>query len=131
MTKIKPNSLEAIILFIQYICAQDGRISKEEITELAAQLPVLRKLYLDVFGELFHSDLEELIQDVHDEMESKTDLIGKTVTDGEIELFSDLLVDPKAQDVALLAARNEASADGLHRRESDKFQYWANRWGVN
>ena len=30
MNDFKPNSIEAVIVFILYICIQDGRISKEE-----------------------------------------------------------------------------------------------------
>ena len=31
MKTIEPNSLEAVVLFILYICAQDGNISDEEL----------------------------------------------------------------------------------------------------
>ena len=41
MKTIEPNSLEAVVLFALYVCAQDSKISKEELKELSAELPVL------------------------------------------------------------------------------------------
>ena len=41
MKKIEINSIESVILFTLYICAQDDVIAKEEIEELAAEAPIL------------------------------------------------------------------------------------------
>ena len=63
MKKIEINSIESVILFTLYICAQDDVIAKEEIEELAAEAPILQKLYLDMYGELINQDLKEVIKD--------------------------------------------------------------------
>ena len=40
MTNIKPNSIEAVMFFVLYICAQDKKIAKEEKTELVLDIQV-------------------------------------------------------------------------------------------
>ena len=52
MKKIKPNSIEAVIYFSVYIAKQDGRFSDEEKSQLFTDLPIVKKLYLDFYGEL-------------------------------------------------------------------------------
>ena len=64
MKKIKKNSIESVILFTLYICAQDDVIAEEEIEELVAEAPILKKLYLDMYGELINQDLTEVIQNI-------------------------------------------------------------------
>ena len=61
MQKVEPNSIEAVVLFILYICLQDGKISDKEVKELIVTLPILQKMYLDIFGEYIHLELEEMI----------------------------------------------------------------------
>ena len=51
MKKIKPNSLDSVIYFTLYICAQDDLIAKEELEQLSIEIPLLQKLYLDLYGE--------------------------------------------------------------------------------
>ena len=43
MNKIKINSIESVIFFTLYICAQDEIIADEEIAQLAAEVPILRR----------------------------------------------------------------------------------------
>ena len=50
MKTFKPNSIEAVILFILYICMQDKTISKEETKELLVTAPILNKMYLDKYS---------------------------------------------------------------------------------
>ena len=57
MKKIKPNSLESIILFAVYISAQDGKVSDQEIKELIIEAPLLKKLYFDIYGEYMDLDM--------------------------------------------------------------------------
>ena len=57
MNKIQINSIEAVILFILYICAQDDVIAEEALEQLALELPLLQKLYLDMYGEFLDEDL--------------------------------------------------------------------------
>ena len=130
MNKVQINSIEAVILFILYICAQDDVIAKEELDQLALELPLLQKLYLDMYGEFIDEDLTLLTKDIAKKLIAEHQLIGPKVTSGEKALFSKLLTDPKLQDVALLSARHAASADGLHKLESKKFNYWLQAWGL-
>ena len=65
MIKIKPNSIESVILFILYICMQDGKFSKQESEELIATAPLIQKMYFDFFGEYIPQDLNLLIASVH------------------------------------------------------------------
>ena len=37
MSKIKPNSIEAVMFFALYICAQDKKIAESEKTELVSE----------------------------------------------------------------------------------------------
>ena len=53
---------------------------------------------------------------------------GEKISNREKDFFSNLLTDYTTQDIALLASRTAASADGLHYFENRKFEYWANRW---
>ncbi len=130
MNKIEINSIEAVILFILYVCAQDDVIAEEEHQQLALELPLLQKLYLDMYGEFIDGDLVELTNNMSLKLMSEAKLIGNKISSHEKDLFSKLLTDPKLQDIALLSARHAASADGFHKLESKKFNYWSNLWGV-
>lgn len=130
MKTIEPNSLEAVVLFTLYICAQDGNISDEELAELSAELPVLKKLYFDFYGEFIDFDLKQVLSDLYELMQPISQLTKAKVTNEESTLIESLLTDPKVQDVALLAARSAASIDSLHKQEEAKYNYWFKAWGV-
>ncbi len=131
MNNIEPNSIEAVILFILYICMQDEKISDEEIKELLVTAPILNKMYLDIFGEYIALDLEQKISEINDQTKNqRKKLMGSKISKFEKELFLKLLTDPSTQDIALLASRNAASADGLHQFESKKFNFWAKEWSI-
>ena len=131
MNDFKPNSIEAVILFILYVCIQDGRISKEESKELIITAPLIQKMYLDIFGEYIIFDLELIIADILEELMKQSHLIsGKKVKKEEKDLFSTLLTDHVIQDIALLASRTAAGADGLHDFENRKYQYWSQQWSI-
>ena len=130
MKTIEPNSLEAVVLFTLYICAQDGNISDEELAELSAELPVLKKLYLDFYGEFIDFDLKQVLSDLYELMQPISQLTKAKVTNEESTLIESLLTDPKVQDVALLAARSAASIDSLQKQEEAKYNYWFKAWGV-
>ena len=130
MNKVQINSIEAVILFILYICAQDDVIADEELEQLALELPLLQKLYLDMYGEFIDEDLIVLTKDIAKKLIADHKFIGSKITSDEKALFSKLLTDPKLQDVALLSARHAASADGLHKLEGKKFNYWSQAWGL-
>ena len=130
MKTIEPNSLEAVVLFALYVCAQDGKISNEELKELSAELPVLKKLYFDFYGEFIDFDLDEVMASTYEAMHSLEDLTSTELTVKEKKLFNTLLTDPKVRDVALLIARGAASIDSLHKREEAKYNHWAKVWGI-
>ena len=54
--KIKPNSIDAVIFFTLYICAQDDLIAKEEIEQIDIEFPMIQKLYFDIYGEVFQTN---------------------------------------------------------------------------
>tara|TARA_B100000029_G_scaffold419850_1_gene425485 strand:- start:566 stop:961 length:396 start_codon:yes stop_codon:yes gene_type:complete len=129
MNDLKPNSIEAVILFILYICIQDGRISEEESKELIITAPIIQKMYLHIFGEFIPFDLELIISDMLEKLiKEKALAAGKNVKKAEKDLFSKLLTDHATQDIALLASRSAAGADGLHPNENRKYQYWSEKW---
>ena len=129
MQKVEPNSIEAVVLFILYICLQDGKITNKEVKELVVTAPVLQKMYLDIFGEFIHFDLDRIINETFDFLLPKQEaLSNQKITAMEQDLFCSLLTDERTQDIALLASRNTAGADGLHKLENSKYQYWAGRW---
>ena len=130
MKTIEPNSLEAVVLFTLYICAQDGNISDEELAELSAELPVLKKLYFDFYGEFIDFDLKQVLSDLYELMQPISQLTKAKVTNEESTLIESLLTDPKVQDVALLAARSAASIDSLHKQEEAKYNYWFKACGI-
>ena len=130
MKTIKPNSMEAVVLFTLYICAQDGNISDEELAELSAELPVLKKLYFDFYGEFIDFDLNQVLTDLYELMQPINQLTSTKVSGEETTLINSLLTDPSIQDVALLAARSAASIDSLHEKEEAKYNYWFKAWGV-
>jgi hypothetical protein len=57
-------------------------------------------------------------------------LISKTISKKEKDFFSKLLTDPKIQDIAMLTARHSAAADGFHRLEKKKYDYWLKAWNL-
>tara|TARA_Y100001935_G_C17279388_1_gene496600 strand:- start:318 stop:710 length:393 start_codon:yes stop_codon:yes gene_type:complete len=130
MKKIKPNSIDAVIFFALYICAQDSLIAEEEIEQIDIDFPMIQKLYFDIYGEFIEEDLKELIKEVSLNLLLKNKFINKNVSKLERETFSNLLSDPKLQDISLLFARHAASADGFHTLEEKKFNYWAKKWGL-
>ena len=131
MQKIEPNSIEAVVLFILYICLQDGKISDKEVKELIVTAPIIQKMYLDIFGEYIHLELEEIIEQTVDLLLPEQKVFsGEKISDKEKDFFCNLLTDYTVQDIALLASRTAASADGFHRFENRKFEYWYNRWAI-
>jgi len=132
MKQIKPNSIEAVILFILYICMQDKTISKAETKELLITAPILNKMYLDIFGEYIAIDLEHMINEINTYLkEDKDRFLDKRISKFENDFFSNLLTDFATRDIALLASRNAAGADGLHRSEKDKYHYWSRQWDID
>ena len=83
MNKIQINSIEAVILFILYICAQDDVIAEEELEQLALELPLLQKLYLDMYGEFLDEDLTLLTKAMAKKIVAEHKFIGSKITSEE------------------------------------------------
>tara|TARA_B100000780_G_scaffold16377_1_gene10771 strand:- start:49 stop:441 length:393 start_codon:yes stop_codon:yes gene_type:complete len=130
MNKIQPNSIEAVILFTLYVCGQDDLIAEEELEQLSIEMPVLQKLYFDIYGEYIEKDLGMIVKNIANMIMQEKSYTGKTISKLEKNTFSKLITDPKIQDISLLASRHAASADGFHRLENKKYSYWAKQWGL-
>ena len=130
MNKIKPNSIEAVILFTLYICAQDSLIAEEELEQLSLEIPILQKLYFDIYGEFIEEDLQTIVKKMSKIILSEQKFTNKTISSKEKETFNNLLTDPKVQDISLLISRHAANADGFHKLENKKFTYWSHKWGI-
>ena len=130
MNRIKPNSIEAVMFFALYICAQDKKIAKEEKKELILDIQVIRKLYFDMYGEFIDDDFQETINSINVDDETIRSFISKSLSKKEKDFVSNLLTDPKIQDIAILAARHAAAADGFHKLEKKKFDYWLKAWDL-
>ena len=131
MNKIKPNSIEAVIYFVLYICAQDEMISEKELEEFSADIPILEKLYFDIYGELITSDLKNTILETANQLISSQSFLSQKVTSLEEKTISNLISDPKLQDIAILASRHAASADGFHVNEKKIYDFWLKNWDMS
>ena len=128
MNKIEVNSVESVILFVLYICIQDGKISDEELNELAVEFPLLEKLYFDIYGEYVHHDFEETVASVIKQLNPIEKFITNKISKFEKDTFDRLITDPKIQDIALLESRHAAAVDGFHDFECAKYDFWTKRW---
>ena len=111
MNKIKPNSIEAVVYFVLYICAQDEMISEEEVDEFSADIPILEKLYFDIYGELITSDLKHSIR------ENTRKLNSENTTNLEQEAINPIIDSLKNQ---LLMVKQLVNAQYKHRINSKK-----------
>ena len=128
MKKIKPNSIEAVLYFASYICMQDGKFSSEEKEQLFLDMAIVRKLYLDLYGELIHDDLKSMCNNFFLNYEIDESFIESDLNDTEISYINSIINDPSLRDIAMMVARNAAAADGLQLKEQSKYQYWYDYW---
>jgi hypothetical protein len=128
MKEIKPNSIEAVFYFASYICMQDGKFSSEEKEQLFLDMAIVKKLYLDLYGELIHDDLKLMCNNFFIDNEIDESFIGTDLNDTEISYINSIINDPSLRDIAMMVARNAAAADGLQLKEQSKYQYWYDYW---
>ena len=128
MKKIKPNSIEAVFYFALYICMQDGKFSSEEKEQLFLDMAIVKKLYLDLYGELIHDDLKLMCNNFFIDNEIDESFIGTDLNDTEISYINSIINDPSLRDITMMVARNAAAADGLQLKEQSKYQYWYDYW---
>jgi hypothetical protein len=128
MKEIKPNSIEAVFYFASYICMQDGKFSSEEKEQLFLDMAIVKKLYLDLYGELIHDDLKLMCNNFFIDNEIDESFIGTDLNDTEISYINSIINDPSLRDITMMVARNAAAADGLQLKEQSKYQYWYDYW---
>lgn len=132
ISEINKNSLEAIIFFVLYICAQDKIIDDLEIDKLKKNLISVKDIYFDKFESVSNLLINNLVEEISNFF--KKDGMGlceNVVTEDEIKLMTNLISSKSIQEIALIAAIEAASADGFHKIESKKYKYWNNKWSDN
>jgi len=128
MKKIKPNSIEAVFYFALYICMQDGKFSSKEKEQLFLDMPIVKKLYLDLYGELLYDNFKSLCNNFFLDYEIDASFVGSEIIDTEASYINSIIDDPSLRDIAMMVARNAAAADGLQLEEQSKYQYWYDYW---
>tara|TARA_Y100000992_G_scaffold302687_1_gene278387 strand:+ start:8355 stop:8750 length:396 start_codon:yes stop_codon:yes gene_type:complete len=131
MINIDKNSFEAINLFVIYICFQDGKVSKEEASEIVLESSILKHYYFECYGEICDLDMESVSVEMQNMLTKKFKTFTKKPTELEIEFFDDLISDFRLRDIALMAAKLSASKDGLHEMEESKWNFWLDRWTLS
>lgn len=123
---IKPNSIEAIIFFVLYICAQDKVISDSEKSVLIkiSKYELINELKL---FKLNKAKLESMIHEISTNM-IESNFLYKYTSKEEKALINELINDTDVIKVALRIARVAASADEFSDREKIKFKYWIDSW---
>ena len=121
--KNKINEFESVIAFVIYIAKQDKKFSSLEKNELLADLPLIKKLYFDEYGEFIKSEAIEQIFYLK-KLNVLDFLFEKSVQDKEINFFSNILKSKLSKNLALMICRHVASADGFSSRERAKFNFW-------
>ena len=84
MKKIKPNSIEAVFYFALYICMQDGKFTSEEKEQMFIDMPIVKKLYLDLYGELLYDNFKSMCNNFFLKYEIEESFIGSDINDTEI-----------------------------------------------
>jgi len=128
MKKIKPNSIEAVFYFALYICMQDGKFSSEEKEQLFLDMAIVKKLYLDLYGELLYDNFKSMCNNFFLDYEIDESFTGSDINDTEISYINSIINDPSLRDITMMVARNAAAADGLQLKEQSKYQYWYDYW---
>ena len=128
MEKVEPNSFEAVAAFILYICYQDKEVSNLEINQFESDLNILKKLYLDIYGEYIAFDFKTSLKKVMAILKQNDAFLSPELSTFEKNYFNQLLTDKKLKDVALLEAKHAASADTFHKKEKQKFNQWLELW---
>lgn len=122
LADIKPNTIEAIICFVMYICAQDKIISEEEYTSLGKKIADVIDNDVSV-KKISRTDMRNQIS-VINKLILKSKFNNKKIDVIEQGFFKSLLTHDEFIDLGLRTARIVASADGFHRDEKAKFDKW-------
>ena len=128
MRKIQPDSIEALIFFVLYICAQDKDISDEEMTSSINSAINIELNNFDLFRSHSSSEIKEFVKTNSRYILNKDDFLNKNISKKEKEAISGLFSDPNVINLALLVSRVAATEDGFHKKESHKFHKWSDYW---
>ena len=125
---IEPNSLESVIFFTAYICGQDSRIGKEELSKILSNSQVIKNLKDSLLVTNSVNSLEEVVSSISNHVLQNKNFLKKAVSPSENQLISSLLTDPELIDMSIRSARIAASEDGFHENENYKLQFWIKQW---
>ena len=125
---IKPNSINAVIYFTLYICAQDKEISQTELIKLIDSTKIVMAMNATDFSDTQGLSLEDIVNEISIDILGKKNWLTKSLLNDEKKFIHYILNDPVQVELALRVARIAASIDGLHDRESYKFSLWADEW---
>ena len=124
---IKPNSIDAIICFGLYICAQDKVISEQEkISLVNLTLDASQNEYKD-YGFANKEKLKNHINEIS-KVIMNSSWLHKYTSKDEKKIVNDLINDIDTIKIALRVSRIAASADDFSEREHVKFKYWIDYW---
>ena len=125
---IKANSLNALNFFVLYICAQDKKISAEELENSCSNIISAALNGFDYFGSVKIKEIKSIASETSKLIVGNKKLLYKKIFNDEKNLISKMLFDEEIIHIALLIARIAASADGLAENENKKLSYWSNYW---
>jgi hypothetical protein len=125
---IKPNSINAVIYFTLYICAQDKEISETEHVKLIDSTKMVMAMNAADFSDLQGSNIEDIVNEVSIDILGKKNWLTKKLLNDEKKFIHYILNDPIQVELALRVARIAASIDGLHENEGYKYSIWADEW---
>ena len=125
---IQPNSLEAVIFFAAYICAQDNKIAKVELTKILESSKIINSIKAASFDSDDTQSLSDKVQAITSLALKKKLFLQKKISDSEKDYIKSLLTDSELIQLALRAGRISASIDGFHQNENHKFIFWLKEW---
>ena len=127
---IKENSLEAVIFFSAYICAQDNIIDEKEFLKILQNSKIIKALKSSSLLDADNNNLDALSKTLASKALDSKNFIGKTVSENEKKYIHSILTDPELIDISIRSARIAASADGLHEKENHKLVFWLDQWNL-
>ena len=127
---IEKNSLEAVIFFSAYICAQDNVIEEREFLKILQNSKVIKTLKSSSLLDSDRNNLDILSKSLAKKALNSKKFISKNVSEDEQNLIHSILTDPELIDISIRSARIAASADGLHEKENLKLVFWLNHWNL-
>ena len=130
MTNIKPNSIEAVMFFALYICAQDKKIAKEEKKELILDIQVMRKLYFDIYGEFIDDNFKEVINSIDIDDKTLKPFISDKLLKKEKYLSQTCSLIQKFKILQFLLLDIQHLLMDFINLKRRKFDYWLEAWDL-